>query len=102
MDTLTHNLNLKDRYVYYLLDNADYAYEMWQKAHDKNKKNRARKWMTIWQWWLDELELVHDEPAGRVARYITNSLGCNSIVNAFAFEAWGWYEQPMRLEPIFD
>jgi hypothetical protein len=94
--------NLKDRYILWLLDNANACYENWQRAHDNGKRKMSRKWLGAWQAWMDELELVGDQPAGVVSKYIFNSVDFNSIVSAFAFEAWGWMQTRIILDPILD
>lgn len=86
--------NLKSHYTDYLLEAAKSVSNSWEMAHDNRKFKRAARFMRYWTMINDELDLIADQPAGEVARYIIASREENPMCADLLYQLWGYNPEP--------
>lgn len=94
----TRNM-LKDMFEDFCMAEADYAFGMWQIAHDNGKRKSSEKWLGRMEMYNDVLDFIEDLSAAATARWLSESKYTEPVVQNFYADRLG---QCYRLAPVFN
>lgn len=101
MSPAVYTNTLKDKYVDFLMNEANGCFKSWESAIESNRPKRAAKYLAAWETIDFEINLIDGESCGAVARYIFESRETNPLAAAFCWTLWGYIPEPRYvLQPL--